>query len=67
MLELIGTLPYNCTVGDLIELLSQVPADAKISPFGEADCAICYDPAENLAYMDNTDFLAAEFDVDFDL
>ena len=65
MLEIIGTLPYNCTVRELINLLSALPEDAVITPFGEQDCGICYDPAENSAYMDSINFLEEEFDIEF--
>ena len=55
--EPIGVLPYDCTVAELISLLEELPDDALITPFGESNCAICYDPNTNCAYMDNLDYL----------
>lgn len=54
------------TVQGLINLLSQLPADATISPFGSPECAVGYDPVENAAYLDEAGFLEEEFGIDED-
>ena len=64
-MEIIDVLPYDCTVQDLIDLLSQLPEDAVICPFGEVNCGICYDPTTNQAYLDSVNFLEEEFEIEF--
>ena len=56
-MDVIGFLPYDCTVNDLIDLLEQLPGDALITPFGEYNCGICYNPDTHRAYLDSADYL----------
>ena len=44
-------------VGELVEALKTLPKDTPINPFGSSISKLAYDKENNLAYIDESNFL----------
>lgn len=55
--KLVTLIDQITNVGELVEALKTLPEDTVINPFGSSISKLAYDKENNIAYIDESDFL----------
>lgn len=55
--KLVTLIDQITTVGELVEALKTLPEDTAINPFGSSISKLAYDKENNIAYIDESNFL----------